>query len=54
MPPHGRFVVLQLNNDGVVTKHTLLEEETKVLKIPALTWYAVLSVDPDGVVFEVE
>jgi len=50
----GRFVVLQFNDDGVVTQRTLLGEETKVLEMPASTWHAVLSVDPGGVVFEVK
>lgn len=31
------FVVLQFNNDGVVTQRPLLGEETKVLEMPALT-----------------
>ena len=50
----GRFVVLQFNDDGVVTQRTLLGEETKVLEMPAFTWHAVLSVDAGGVVFEVK
>ena len=33
----GRFVVLQFNDDGVVTQRTLLGEETKVLEMPAFT-----------------
>ena len=53
-PLRGRFVVLQFNDDGVVTQRTLLGEETKVLEMPASTWHAVLSVDPGGVVFEVK
>ncbi|MGF6192359.1 WbuC family cupin fold metalloprotein [Serratia sp. 2723] len=53
-PLRGRFVVLQFNDEGVVTQRTLLGEETKVLEMPALTWHAVLSVDPGGVVFEVK
>ncbi|MHA7844842.1 WbuC family cupin fold metalloprotein [Serratia sp. D1N4] len=53
-PLRGRFVVLQFNEDGVVTQRTLLGEETKVLEMPASTWHAVLSVDPGGVVFEVK
>ncbi|CAI1079306.1 WbuC family cupin fold metalloprotein [Serratia grimesii] len=53
-PLSGRFVVLQFNEDGVVTQRTLLGEETKVLEMPAYTWHAVLSVDPGGVVFEVK
>jgi len=50
----GLFVVPKFNNDGVVTQRTLLGEETKVPEMPALTWHAVLSVDPGGVVFEVK
>ena len=50
----ARFVVLQFNDDGVVTQRTLLGEETKVLEMPAFTWHAVLSVDAGGVVFEVK
>ena len=53
-PLRGRFVVLQFNEEGVVTQRTLLGEETKVLEMPAFTWHAVLSVDPGGVVFEVK
>ncbi|VTR50086.1 Uncharacterised protein [Serratia fonticola] len=53
-PLRGRFVVLQFNDEGVVTQRTLLGEETKVLEMPAFTWHAVLSVDPGGVVFEVK
>lgn len=53
-PLRGRFVVLQFNDDGVVTQRTLLGEETKVLEMPAFTWHAVLSVDAGGVVFEVK
>lgn len=32
----GRFVVLQFNDDGVVTQRTLLGEETKVLEMRPL------------------
>lgn len=53
-PLRGRFVVLQFDEQGVVTHRTLLGEETKVLEMPAFTWHAVLSVDPGGVVFEVK
>lgn len=53
-PLRGRFVVLQFDQDGVVTQRTLLGEETKVLEMPAFTWHAVLSVDAGGVVFEVK
>ncbi|PVZ86399.1 cupin fold metalloprotein, WbuC family [Serratia sp. S1B] len=50
----GRFVVLQFDDNGVITQRTLLGEETKVLEMPAATWHAVLSVDPGGVIFEVK
>jgi cupin fold WbuC family metalloprotein len=53
-PLHGRFVVLQFNDDGAITHRTLLGDETKVLEMPANTWHAVLSVEHGGVIFEVK
>jgi cupin fold WbuC family metalloprotein len=53
-PLRGRFVVLQFDEQGVVTQRTLLGEETKVLEMNAATWHAVLSLDAGGVIFEVK
>jgi len=54
MPLRGRFVVLQFDNGGTVTRRTLLSGENRVLEMPAGTWHAVLSLDAGGVIFEVK
>lgn len=50
----GRFVVLNFDEEGVITQRTVLGEDCKVLEIPAGCWHAVLSLDVGGVIFEVK
>lgn len=53
-PLQGRFLVLLFNDDGTVSHRTLLGEDVRLQEIPALTWHAVLSLDQNGVIFEVK
>ncbi len=53
-PLVGRFLVLHFDDSGTVTDRAVLGEECKVLENPAGTWHAVLSLDEDGVIFEVK
>lgn len=53
-PLSGRFVVLHFDDQGVVTRRTVLGEDCKVLETPAGEWHAVLSLDDGGVIFEVK
>lgn len=50
----GRFVVLNFDDEGVVTQRTLLGPDCPVVEIPAYRWHAVLSMDVGGVIFEVK
>jgi cupin fold WbuC family metalloprotein len=54
LPLRGRFVVLNFDEDGVVTRRCVLGEDTAVVEIPAFLWHAVLSLDAGGVIFEVK
>jgi len=50
----GRFLVLHFDEAGYVTRRVVLGEECKLLETDADTWHAVLSMDKDGVIFEVK
>ena len=54
LPLRGRFVVLCFDDAGVVTGRTLLGAGCAVIELPADTWHAVLSLDRNGVIFEVK
>lgn len=54
LPLRGRFVVLCFDDTGTVTSRTLLGEGCAVIELPAGTWHAVLSLDSNGVIFEVK
>lgn len=54
LPLRGRFVVLCFDDAGTVTSRTLLGEGCAVIELPANTWHAVLSLDSNGVIFEVK
>lgn len=54
LPLRGRFAVLLLDDDGVVTGRTVLGGATAMLEMPAGQWHAVLSLDAGGVIFEVK
>ena len=53
-PLSGRFLVLHFDDDGSVTQRVVLGEECKLLETDAGIWHAVLSMDNDGVIFEVK
>ncbi len=53
-PLRGRFIVLNFNDDGRVTRRTVLGEQVAVLETAADEWHAVLSLDPGAVIFEVK
>lgn len=50
----GRFLVLNFDDNGVVTHRVVLGDECKALEMDAGTWHAVLSLDHGGVIFEVK
>lgn len=50
----GRFLVLNFDDSGNVTRRVVLGEECKVLEMDAGTWHAVLSLDTGGIIFEVK
>ena len=54
LPLRGRFVVLLLGDDGVVSGRCVLGESEAMLEMPAGQWHAVLSLDVGGVIFEVK
>lgn len=54
IPLRGRFIVLTFDDDGVVIDRAVLGEGASVVEIPVATWHAVLSLDTDGVIFEVK
>lgn len=54
IPLRGRFVVLNFDEQGTVTQRTVLGESTAALEIAPGVWHAVLSLDPQGVIFEVK
>jgi cupin fold WbuC family metalloprotein len=54
LPLSGRFVVLNFDDNGIVTRRTVLGEECMALEMDAGTWHAVLSLDHGGVIFEVK
>ncbi|WP_120815869.1 WbuC family cupin fold metalloprotein [Yokenella regensburgei] len=54
LPLSGRFVVLNFDEQGVVTQRTVLGEDSAALEMDAGTWHAVLSLDNGGVIFEVK
>ncbi|MBM3073698.1 WbuC family cupin fold metalloprotein [Enterobacter sp. RHBSTW-00994] len=54
LPLSGRFVVLNFDENGVVTHRVVLGEECMALETDAGVWHAVLSLDQGGVIFEVK
>ncbi len=54
LPLSGRFVVLNFDEAGVVTRRVVLGEECMALEMDAGIWHAVLSLDKGGVIFEVK
>lgn len=50
----GRFLVLNFDDSGTVTRRVVLGEECKALEMDAGTWHTVLSLDKGGVIFEVK
>ncbi|OAT24045.1 putative tryptophan synthase subunit beta [Buttiauxella gaviniae ATCC 51604] len=50
----GRFLVLNFDDHGAVTRRVVLGEECKALEMDAGTWHTVLSLDKGGVIFEVK
>lgn len=54
LPLSGRFLVLNFDEQGTVTRRVVLGEECKVIEMDAGTWHAVLSLDHGGVIFEVK
>lgn len=54
LPLRGRFLVLNFNDEGIVTRRVVLGETCMALEMEAGTWHAVLSLDPGGVIFEVK
>ncbi|NLS53499.1 WbuC family cupin fold metalloprotein [Hafnia alvei] len=54
LPLSGRFVVLNFDEQGVVTRRVVLGEECVALEMDAGTWHSVLSLDNGGVIFEVK
>ncbi|SFN51037.1 cupin fold metalloprotein, WbuC family [Izhakiella capsodis] len=53
-PLTGRFVVLLFKDDGSVLQRVVLGEDAQLIEIPAGAWHAVLSLDNNGVIFEVK
>ncbi len=54
IPLRGRFVVLNFDDEGTVIRRVVLGEECAALEMDAGVWHAVLSLDPQGVIFEVK
>ena len=54
IPLSGRFLVLNFDDNGNVTRRVVLGEECMALEMEAGTWHAVLSLDNGGVIFEVK
>ncbi|MDU3157763.1 cupin fold metalloprotein, WbuC family [Hafnia alvei] len=54
LPLRGRFVILNFDEQGVVTRRVVLGEECVALEMDAGTWHSVLSLDNGGVIFEVK
>ena len=54
LPLKGRFVVLNFDDNGVVTSRVVLGETCTALEMEAGTWHTVLSLDAGGMVFEVK
>lgn len=54
LPLRGRFVVLNFDDQGRVTQRVVLGEDCSALEMPANVWHSVLSLDKQGVIFEVK
>ncbi len=52
LPLKGRFVVLNFDDNGVVTRRVVLGETCTALEMEAGTWHTVLSLDPGGMVLK--
>lgn len=50
----GRFLVLNFDDQGVVTQRLVLGPDCPIVEIPSHRWHAVLSLDVGGVIFEVK
>ena len=50
----GRFLVLNFDDDGTVTRRVVLGEDVSVIETPQSGWHAVLSLDSGAVIFEVK
>lgn len=54
LPLSGRFLVLNFDESGTVTRRVVLGEECAALEMEAGTWHSVLSLDNGGMIFEVK
>lgn len=52
LPLSGRFVILNFDEQGVVTRRVVLGEECVALEMDAGTWHSVLSLDHGGVILK--
>ena len=50
----GRFIVLTFDDHGVVIDRAVLGDSESVIETPVAGWHAVLSLDPNAVIFEVK
>lgn len=50
----GRFIVLWFDDNGIVTERVVLGVDSFVQETLAGVWHGVLSLDADGVIFEVK
>lgn len=54
LPLSGRFLILNFDDQGTVTRRVVLGEDCVALEMEAGTWHSVLSLDKGGVIFEVK
>lgn len=54
LPLSGRFLILNFDEQGVVTRRVVLGKECVALEMDAGTWHSVLSLDNGGMIFEVK
>ncbi|MFM2484327.1 WbuC family cupin fold metalloprotein [Celerinatantimonas yamalensis] len=50
----GRFIVLTFDDHGVVSNRAILGESESLIETPIAGWHAVLSLEPNAVIFEVK
>jgi cupin fold WbuC family metalloprotein len=53
-PLRGRFLVLHFDDNGALTRRTVLGDAALIIETAAGEWHAVLSLDTGGVIFEVK